>query len=488
VSDLLPAAALPSDAPIPRGTPVVLDEQAEFIDRDLLSGGSPWRLLRLTGPSRTVAEKWRGGGVVGAGEERFARTLVQQGLLHPQFKAKKVLKVNSIDVVVPVFDNVETLSSYLGQFKGFHVTVADDGSIDADAVASCAKKHGAELIRLEKNTGPAAARNAAARITSREFLWFIDVDVVIADAPDVATALLNNFGDPLVAAVAPRVCGAGGTTWREKFEVNFSPLDMGERSALVVPGGVVSYVPSACLMVRRAAFGEGFDESLRVGEDVDLVWRLFDHGWLVRYDAEVVVRHHARSSWSEWWRQRREYGASTGALAKRHGDRLALLRSDPWTLLAWTSALAGQPALGGRIVRSARNHSRERFFEKEDNPNHVADVVVARNMLRAGGPLARAVVRTFGIGVLLSALHPRLRQRALVLFAVGTAWRWRHHRLRVSDVPLAVADDAAYGLGVVHGAWRSKTLRALIPHVTKSSLKLSDVLALPGADGIIGLK
>src|ERR1700728_817929 len=134
----------PAEAPIPEGTAVVLDEDAEFIDRDLVAGGSPWRLLRLRGPSRTVAEKWRGGGVVGAGEERFARTLVQQGLLHPHFKAPK---------------------------------------------------------RLDS------------------------IDVVLADVRATATTLVTNFGDPLVAAVAPRVCGAGGPSWREKFEANCSPLD-----------------------------------------------------------------------------------------------------------------------------------------------------------------------------------------------------------------------------------------------------------------------
>ncbi|MGB7104220.1 MAG: glycosyltransferase, partial [Acidimicrobiales bacterium] len=348
------------------------------------------------------------------------------------------------------------------------------------------KKHGAKLVRLSENTGPAAARNAAARATSRKILWFIDVDMVVADATSVATKLLNAFNDPLVAAVAPRVCGAGGPTWREQFEVTFSPLDMGDRSALVVPGGGVGYVPSACLMVRRAAFGDGFDESFRVGEDVDLVWRLFDQGWLVRYNADVVVTHHTRSSWGGWWRQRREYGTSTGALARRHGDRLAPLRSDPWTLLAWTSVLLGQPALGGRIVRSARNHARSRLFEGEDNPDHVANVVVVRNMVRAGGPLARGVVRTFGVGLLIAALHPRIRRRALILFAVGTAWRWRHHRFHVSDVPLGVADDLAYGVGVAEGAWRSKTLRALTPHITKSSLRLKDVLGLPGAEQVLG--
>jgi mycofactocin glycosyltransferase len=261
---------------------------------------------------------------------------------------------------------------------------------------------------------------------------------------------------------------------------------MGDHSALVVPGGKVSFVPSACLMVRRSAFGGGFDEALRVGEDVDLVWRLFDQGWLVRYDADIVVTHHARSSWDKWWRQRQEYGASTGELAKRHGSRLAPVRADPWTLLAWTSVLLGQPALGARVVRSARNHARERFFEGEDSPDYVANVVVTRNMVRAGGPLARAATRTFGVGLLAAALHPRLRQRALILFAVGTAWRWRHHRLHVSDVPLGVADDLAYGVGVAQGAWRSKSLRALTPYISKSSLRLGDILGLPSSSEFTG--
>jgi hypothetical protein len=49
-------------------------------------------------------------------------------------------------------------------------------------------------------------------------------------------------------------------------------------------------------------------------------------------------------------------------------------------------------------------------------------------------------------------------------------------------VPLGVADDLAYGVGVAQGAWRAKTLRTLTPHVTKSSLRLSDVLGLSGGD------
>jgi len=476
VSSLLPLAPSPIETPIPLGTNVTLDSEATFIDRELVSGGSPWRLLRLSGASHALAERWKNGGVVQVGEERFARTLVLQGLLRPHFSAE--LHVDALDVVVPVFDDVSTLRTLLGQLEGFHVTVVDDASPKGDEISECCESFGAYLIRLDDNLGAARARNIGSIATTREFLWFIDADVSMDNTLDVAGRLFSVFGDPLVAAVAPRVCGSDGHSMRERFEHHFGPLDMGERSGLVVPGGVIGYVPSANMMVRRSAFGDGFDEALRVGEDVDFVWRLHDAGWLVRYEAEIVVTHPPRDSWRSWWTQRQSYGASSAALATRHGARLAPLRADPWTLLAWTSVLIGQPSIGARIIRSARAHARDKFFQSTDNPNEVAKQVVSHNMLRAGGPLARAAVRTFGIFLLLAAIHPRLRKRALILFGVGTAWRWRHRRLHVTDVPLGVADDLAYGTGVVQGVWRTKSLRSITPHITKSSMNFRDVMGI----------
>jgi mycofactocin system glycosyltransferase len=454
-----------------------VDGDVTFVDRDLLCGGSPWRLLRLNGPSRSIVERWRGGGEVRPGEERFARTLVRQGFIVPTFE--RAFELEELDVVVPVYNDVTTLETLLESLREFHVTVLDDGSRDASVVAECSQRHGASVIRLATNGGPAGARNAAATLTTRPFIWFIDDDVSLGDARAVAEALLNHFGDPLVAAVAPRVRGAGGAGWRDRFEEHFSPLDMGARGGLVVARSAVAYVPSACVMVRREAFGDGFDEALRVGEDVDFVWRLGDQGWLVRYDAQCEVRHQTRRSWRAWWRQRASYGASTATLAHRHGVRVAPLRVDTWTLVAWTSVLLGRPALGARIVRGARNHARDRTFLNEDDPQRSADEVVVRNMVRAGGPLARAVVRTFGVGVLLAALHPRLRSRALVLFAVGTLWRWRDHRVRLRELPLGVADDLAYGAGVLEGAWRKKSVVALTPDITKSTVGLTEILGLP---------
>jgi mycofactocin system glycosyltransferase len=480
VTDLSPLAPSPTAAPIPAGTSVVFDEEAKFFDRDFIAGGSPWRLLKLPGGSRSVAERWQDGGTVRSGEERFARTLIQQGLLHPIFPTRH--DVDDIDVVVPVRDDVASLRELLGQLHGLHVTVVDDGSLNPLAIAECARRFDVALIRLEVNRGPGGARNAGVAGTERPLVCFLDVDVALDDARDVLERLGAHFQDPLVGACAPRIRGGAGSSTRDRFERRFSPLDMGGHDGLVVPGGPIAYVPSACLLVRRSAVGAGFDDRMRTGEDVDLVWRLHDQGWLVRYVASVVVTHRARGTWRRWWSQRVDYGVSSSELAARHGERMAPVRSDVWTLVAWSSVLLGKPMIGARIVRVTREHLRVRLSDQSDDVREATDKVVGRAMIGAGGPLARAIVRTFGLGLVACALHPRLRRRALLVFAIGTAWRWRHERLHLRDLPLAVADDAAYGVGVAKGAWRTRSWAALTPRISKSSVRVRDVLGLSRAN------
>ncbi len=472
--DDTPRAPTPVEAPIKPGTPVVLDEAATLLERSFVIGGAPWRLLRLSSASHAVAERWREGGVVGAREERLARTFVDQGLLHPRGRGS--LEAGDVDVIIPVHDDVNGLRTLLGGLKGLHVTIVDDASTRPDEVEALAHEHDAALQRLATNVGPGAARNAGARATSRPFLWFLDADLVLDNAPDVLARLAASTDDPLVGAGAPRIRGGAGRGARARFERSFSPLDMGKRTALVVPGGPVPYVPSACLLVRREAFGAGFDETLRVGEDVDFVWGLHDRGWLVRYHAPVVVAHPTRSTWVGWWRQRVGYGNSAAALARRHPTRMAPLRVDRWTLGAWAAVLVGRPAVAWRIGRAARTQLSQTVAPHAEAPDEVANAVLVRTMVRSGPALARALVRTFSAALLLGALHPRLRRRALLIWLVGTFARWRTPRVYPSDVVLAAVDDLAYGLGVVGGAWRERSLTALVPRIGPSSMTWRDVL------------
>jgi mycofactocin glycosyltransferase len=449
------------------GTAVALDVSARFYDRDLIAGGTPWGLLRLPGPSRAVVERWRRGDVVRPGEELFARTLIQRGLLEARYPE---LPSTDVDVVIPVRDDAPGLSRLLGELRSPRVTVVDDGSLEPVRLAELAASFGARVIRLETSEGPGAARNAGMRATQRPFVLFVDADVVVGDADDVLARLRSVFADPAVGAVAPRVRGVAGEGVRDRFELAYGALDLGTRSALVRPGGPVPYVPSACLMVRRDAMGDGFDPDLRVGEDVDVVWRLVDQGWLVRYVADVTVSHPARSSWPAWWRQRVRYGASSAPLAQRYGARLSPLRADPGTLLAWAGVVARAPWLTARAFTVVRDSLARRLGATTEHPREVATALVTRSMLLSGGPLARALVRTYGPALLVCALHPRARRRVLGVWMLGTAYRFRSSRPRASDVVLGVADDLAYALGVAVGAWRARSLASVTPSVTVSQV------------------
>ncbi len=111
-----------------------------------------------------------------------------------------------------------------------------------------------------------------------------------------------------------------------------------------------------------------------LGEDVDLVWRLHDAGWQVRYDPAVVVAHEVRVGLASWFRRRVAYNESAAPLLARHPERVPVLFLAPRAALAWAAALGGSPAallaltgarafrvrgvLAGRVPRAGARASR----------------------------------------------------------------------------------------------------------------------------------
>jgi mycofactocin glycosyltransferase len=153
---------------------------------------------------------------------------------------------------------------------------------------------------------------------------FVDSDVEI-DAQSVLR-MARHFADPRVCLVGPRVTGVTRSErprWFERYEGFASSLTLGEKSATVGPGSTVGWLPSACLVGRTEVVAGAFDSSLRVGEDVDLVWRLVAQGHRVRYDATVVAAHDTRTTLRSWLGRKAFYGSGSAALAQRHGDALA---------------------------------------------------------------------------------------------------------------------------------------------------------------------
>ncbi len=454
--------------PLPPAFGVVLDPNTQVLDggRTLL-GGAPLRLLRLSPAGAAAVERWRGGGLpTDVTERALARRLCGAGVAHPRPPAGAGPDPGQVTVVVPVRDRAGELRACLASLQGMRTLVVDDGSRDPHAVVAVAAAAGATVLRREVSGGPGAARNTGLAAAGTELVAFVDSDCVAP--PGWLTPLLPHFADPRVAAVAPRIVAADPDrdSRLARYEAARASLDRGGREGYVRAGGRVPYVPAAALLVRRVAVGTGF-APLHVGEDVDLVWRLAEDGWLVRYEPAATVAHRHRTRPVAFLRRRADYGTSAAPLALRHPGRLPAVSVNPWSAAAWTLAIGAHPVAATGVTVSSTVRLAQRLRGRTGTPYTVATRLAGRGTLGAGRLLASATTRAWLPVVAVAATRSRTARRALAVSAVLPALaEWRERRPALDPVTwtaLVLADDAAYCAGVWAGCLRHRTLQPLLP-------------------------
>jgi mycofactocin system glycosyltransferase len=446
------------------GTRLQLDRGARRPSPDLLIGGSPLRFLRLSSDGARQIDRWIAGAPVsGSAGRALATRLVDGGLAHP-LPGEGGPTRGEVTAVIPVRDQGAGVAATVGSLGAIgRVLVVDDGSLDPSSVTAAAG--GAEVLRHPASRGPAAARNTGWRAADSPFVAFADADCHAE--PGWLDRLLPYFADPRVAAVAPRIVamvkdpGALG-----RYERRRSPLDLGPRPGPVRPRSWVPYVPTACLVVRRCCLESlgGFDEQLRFGEDVDLVWRLAAAGWAVRYEPRVEIAHPPRDSWSGWVLQRYHYGRSAAALAARHGDAVTPLDVNAWSAAAWALGGLGHPVVGAVVGAGSTMALLRRT--RSVPPGELARAALAGHS-RAGAALARAMGREWWPAALAAAVLSRRARRAVAVAAlVPPLWEWGRDQPGLDPLrwaALRIADGVAYGTGVWAGCVTARSARALRP-------------------------
>jgi mycofactocin system glycosyltransferase len=456
--------------PLPPDFRVVFDPSVRsYYDARLLVGGTPACALRLTDMGHQALEALRRG-EQSESARRLARRLVDAGMAHPRPPRTSGL---SAAVVVPVRDRAALLDRCLGALGGtVPVVVVDDGSRDPGTTSAVCTKHGAKLIRLSGGQGPAAARNAGHASVDTDLVAFVDSDCVVEAG--WLDRLMDEFADPLVGAVAPRVIPvspAGATNTLAYFALARCPLDLGSEEGLVGPGLRIPYVPTAALVVRRSVMERPFDPRLSHGEDVDLVWRLHASGWRVRYVPDVTVGHTEPSTWRGVLRRRFSYGKSAAPLSQRHPRKLSHLVLQPWSTTAAVLALSRRPrsALAVMALHAATLYSR--FGATGFTPTRSV-YAVADGFARTIVGIGRAGTM-FAAPALIGALGSRAtRQAALALLGAAPLEEWLRKRPPLDPVrwtAAVLADDIAYGAGVLHGCATERTLAPLLPVAERGS-------------------
>jgi mycofactocin system glycosyltransferase len=375
-----------------------------------------------------------------------------------------------VTVVVPVRDRPERLAGLLRSLGDSPCVVADDCSLNSGGIEKVARDAGAEYLRLDAHSGPAAARNAGLAGVLSPLIAFVDSDCEVP--PGWLDGLVGHFADPKVALVAPRVVTPPGPSWLARYESARSPLDLGPDEGRVAPGTRLSYVPSAAIVVRRAAVaGVCFDERLGAGEDVDLVWRLVEAGWDVRYAPGTEVTHATSLRPAEWLARRALYGSTAGPLARRHGSALAPARVSTVAAATWGLLAARRPVAAVAVAGVSTAMLASRLTGVVDDPLAEATRLSLSGTARSAAPVVAGLARAWGPLLVVAMFVRRLgrwRLAAAGALAVGAARDWASRPAGLDPfryLTTRVADDLAYGTGLWWGCARARTARPLCPAV-----------------------
>ncbi len=462
---------------LPDGFAVQVDRRVRVLGQgSTLLGGSPTRLLRLAPAAQDMLSEGRLK-VHDALSAQLARTLLDATVAHPRPAGGPSHR--DVTVVIPVRDNMCGLQRLVSALRGLRIAVVDDGSVIPVQREDFAMHPDLEVLRHPHSRGPAAARNTGLAACATDFVAFLDSDVL--PRRGWLEALLGHFCDPTVALVAPRIIGLSQSDHLvARYEAVRSSLDLGQREAPVLPYSTVSYVPSAAIICRASALREldGFDETLRSGEDVDLCWRLVEAGARLRYEPIALVAHDHRTELKDWIARRAYYGGSAAPLAVRHPDKTAPLVISGWGLAVWTLMAIGSSLgyLASLLAAALTGRKIAKAMHGDDTELYDVAVVATRSLWSAALQLASAICRHYWPLALVAAIFSRQCRRAVIAAAIldgVTDWISRRGDTDGDTRPIGLVaylvlkrlDDVAYGLGLWGGVVRERNIGPLKPQI-----------------------
>ena len=245
-----------------------------------------------------------------------------------------------VSVVVACHNGARTLRPCLESlvelnYPNYEAILVDDGS--TDQTAEIAAGYGGVRYVRQQHLGLSVARNTGIAASTGELIAFTD-----ADCRADEDWLRYLVGDLLATGYA----GIGGP--------NFLPPEDSRIAAAVMasPGGPThvmltdreaEHVPGCNMAFYRWALDDigGFDPIFRrAGDDVDLCWRLQEHGHRIGFSPAGFVWHYRRSTPAAYLRQQFGYGEAEALLARKHPEYFNLLGGGLWRGRIYASAQA----------------------------------------------------------------------------------------------------------------------------------------------------
>jgi len=277
----------------------------------------------------TKIEDWAFGLTTRARQPKESFQAVQRAFhTAPYFAPSRQPKVS---VVVASHNGARTLSACLDSLRrlnypDYEIILVDDGS--TDGTQEIAQKHpGIRIITHPENKGLSAARNTGIAAATGEIIAFTDSDCradqdwlfhLVADLQRGGFAGIggHNFLPPEDSLVAAAVMASPGGP---------AHVMLTDREAEHIPGCNMAFYKWALAEVG------GFDPVFRkAGDDVDLCWRLQEHGRKLGFSPAGFVWHYRRSTVRAYLDQQRGYGEAEALLARKHPEYFTPIGRSIW--------------------------------------------------------------------------------------------------------------------------------------------------------------
>jgi glycosyltransferase involved in cell wall biosynthesis len=248
------------------------------------------------------------------------------------------------------------------------VVVCDDGSTDDPAAALARFGERVTLIR-QANAGPAAARNAALKRATGDFVAILDADDVFEPRR------LELFGE--LAAARPDLDILASDTWFEEDGAltgrfyDWRPFPIEDQRRAILQW---CFVTTPAVRRSRLTTNGGFDPALRHGEDWDCWLRLILGGSVAGAVDEPLMRY------------RRHSAGLTGRRAESIAGRVTVLEK----ALAEPSLSAEELGILRASIAEQRARRLEALADEAPTGFHVARLLLRHALARSVGTRDRA--------------------------------------------------------------------------------------------------
>lgn len=230
-------------------------------------------------------------------------------------------------IIIPVYNRPQEIDELLQSLtkqtfqKSFEVIVVEDGSdLKADEIV----KRYSEKLKLKyffkENSGAGASRNFGMQKASGNYFIIFDSDCIIPPnyLIEVKNTLTKNYTDAF----------GGADAAHESFTTIQKAINYSMTSFFTTGGirgskkAVDKFQPrSFNLGISKTAFEktQGFSK-LKIGEDIDLTFRLWQHNFETQFIEKAFVYHKRRATFKQFFKQTFAFGKGRPFLNKKYPE------------------------------------------------------------------------------------------------------------------------------------------------------------------------